>query len=165
MKLGPTTYRRTVEDVLGRDMTREVWTGNCHKVFPVSLQPFDLMAVLPAVFYMFRFEQRRGRGTFAQTFGGDGADRRLATVEKVSRSLAADGHSRGFEDEIGNAIMGDMLLSFCLENGKRALGRSEPVQKGRTCTLHGELDRSAGISNPPPICSGDDCGDAGRADG
>lgn len=128
-----TTFRRVVEDVLGRDMTREVWTGNYAKAFPVSLQPFDLSAVLPAVFYMFRFGKRRGRGNFAQTYGGDTGTirdrRRLATIEKVVESLITDKYFAGFEKEVGKAIMGDMLLSFCLENAKRQLGRKESVQR------------------------------------
>ncbi|MEK7994028.1 MAG: hypothetical protein AAB403_09520, partial [Planctomycetota bacterium] len=128
-----TTYRRLVEDVLGRDMTRDVWTGNYSKALPISLQPFDLSAVLPAVFYMFRFGKRRGRGNFAQTFGGDTGTtpdrRRLATIEKVAESLVGGPGSKGFEEAIGKVIMGDMLLSFCLENAKRELGRKEPVQR------------------------------------
>lgn len=128
-----TTYRRLVEDVLGRDMTRDVWTGNYPKALPISLQPFDLSAVLPAVFYMFRFGKRRGRGNFAQTFGGGSGTtpdrRRRATIEKVAESLVRGDCSKGFEGEIGKAIMGDMLLSFCLENAKRELGRKEPVQR------------------------------------
>jgi hypothetical protein len=128
-----TTYRRVVEDVLGRDMTREVWTGNYPKALPVSLQPFDLSAVLPAVFYMFRFGKRRGRGTFAQIYGGDTGTirdrRRLATIEKVADRLASDQCFGGFDHEIGKAILGDMLLSFCLENANHQLGRKEPVQR------------------------------------
>jgi hypothetical protein len=114
-------------------MTREVWTGNYAKVLPVSLQPFEPSAVLPAVFYMFRFGKRRGRGNFAQTFGGDTGNirdrRRLATIEKVAENLVRDHCFEGFEDEIGKAIMGDMLLSFCLENAKHQLGRKELVQR------------------------------------
>lgn len=127
------TYRRVVEDVLGRDMTREVWTGNYAKVFPVSLQPFDLSAVLPAVFYMFRFAKRRGRGNFVRIFGGDDGTtsrrRQLATISKVAATISESENVQGFNDEIGRAILGDMLLSFCLENAKRELGRNEPVQR------------------------------------
>ena len=65
------TARAIVDDVLGRGMTREIWTGNYDKVLPVSVQDFDLSAVLPAVFYMFRFAQRRGKGRFLETFGGE----------------------------------------------------------------------------------------------
>jgi hypothetical protein len=114
-------------------MTRDVWTGNYAKALPISLQPFDLSAVLPAVFYMFRFGKRRGRGNFAQTFGeGSGTTpdrRRLATIERVAENLVRNSCSKGFEDEIGKAIIGDMLLSFCLENAKRELGRNKPVQR------------------------------------
>lgn len=134
MSPASTTYRRLVEDVLGREMTREVWTGNYAKVLPISLQPFDLSAVLPAVFYMFRYGKRRGRGNFAQAFGGVGntvSDRRQhATIEKVADILEGTEHFDGFSGDIGKAILGDMLLSFCLENAKHALGRSEqPVQR------------------------------------
>ena len=60
--------RRLVEDILSPSMTREIWSGNYDKVLPVSVQEFELSAVLPAVFYMFRFGRRRGRGKFLDTF-------------------------------------------------------------------------------------------------
>ncbi len=127
------TYRKVVEDVLGRDMTREVWTGNYPKALPVSLQPFDLSAVLPAVFYMFRFGKRRGRGNFVNTFGSDSGTtsrrRRQATIERVADALSQVEHVQRFDNDVGKAILGDMLLSFCLENAKRELGRREPVQR------------------------------------
>ena len=127
------SYRRVVEDVLGRQMTREVWTGNYAKALPVSLQPFELSAVLPAVFYMFRFAKRRGSGNFVNIFGGgDGTTsrrRQLATISKVADTLSDVENMKGFDNEIGKAILGDMLLSFCLENAKRELGRNVPVQR------------------------------------
>ena len=64
-----TTARAIVDDVLGRGTTREIWTGNYAKVLPVSVQDSDLSAVLPAVFYMFRFGHRPGQGKFLDTFG------------------------------------------------------------------------------------------------
>jgi len=128
-----TTARAIVDDVLGRGMTREIWTGNYEKVLPVSIQDFDLRAVLPAVFYMFRFGHRRGKGKFLDTFGGDsGATKgrkRAATIERVVSKLAAAIAFEGFEGEAERAILGDMLLCFCLENAKRALGRKEQVQR------------------------------------
>ena len=66
-----TTGRSIVEEVLGRDMTREIWSGNYEKALPVSVQSFDLSAVLPAVFYMFRFGYRRGKGKFIETFSSN----------------------------------------------------------------------------------------------
>ena len=67
----PTTARSIVDEVLGRAMTREIWSGNYEKALPISVQNFDLSAVFPAVFYMFRFGLRRGRGKFLETFGSD----------------------------------------------------------------------------------------------
>lgn len=128
-----TTPRAIVDDVLGRGMTREIWTGNYEKALPVSVQNFDLSAVLPAVFYMFRFGHRRGKGKFLETFGGDAGTprepRRAATIERVAAKLAQTEAFEGFQDETTQAILGDLLLCFCLENTKRALGRHEQIQR------------------------------------
>jgi hypothetical protein len=126
-----TTARAIVEDVLGRNMTREIWTANCEEALPVSVQDFDLSAVLPAVFYMFRYAQRRGKGKFLETFASDAGTarehRRMATIEGVAETLSRNAHFSGFEDETGHAILGDLLLCFCLENAKHAFGRKEQV--------------------------------------
>lgn len=124
------TARAIVDDVLGRAMTREVWTGNYDKVLPLSVQDFDLTAVLPAVFYMFRFGHRRGKGKFLERFGGGGTMRekkQAATIDRVAATLAEAPAFAGFDGETEQAILGDLLLSFCLENANRALGRKEPV--------------------------------------
>jgi hypothetical protein len=127
------TARSIVDDVLGRNMTREIWSGNYEKALPVSVQDFDLSAVLPAVFYMFRFGLRRGKGEFLEIFGGDAGTtkdrRKLATIERVASKLAETGSFEGFQDETARAILGDLLLCFCLENTKRAWGRQEQVQR------------------------------------
>ena len=129
----PTTARSIVDDVFGRAMTREIWTGNYEKALPVSVQDFDLSAVLPAVFYMFRFGHRRGKGNFIKTFGGNAGTpkdrRKAATIERVANKLAETEFFEGFENDAGRAILGDLLLCFCLENTKRALGRKEQVQR------------------------------------
>jgi hypothetical protein len=119
----PLTARSIVDDILGRAKTREVWTGNYDKALPVSVQDFDLSAVLPAVLYMFRFGHRRGRGKFVETFGSD------ADIEHVATKLASLEALEGFGGSTELAILGDMLLCFCLENTKRALGRHEKVQR------------------------------------
>ena len=127
-----TTARSIVDEALGRGMAREIWTANYDKVLPVSIQDFDLFAVLPAVFYMFRFGQRRGKGRFLEVFGGEGTARerrRGATIERVAGILAQQSELRGFEQPVGQAILGDLLLCFCLENVKRSLGRTEQVQR------------------------------------
>src|SRR5262245_45131768 len=129
----PTTARSIVDDVLGRARTREIWTGNYDKALPVSVQDFDLSAVLPAMFYMFRFGHRRGKGNFLEIFSGDGGTarerRRAATIERVANKLADTKFFEGFQSETSRAVLGDLLLCFCLENTKRALGRREQVQR------------------------------------
>lgn len=124
------TARAIVDEVLGRGMTRAIWTANYDKVLPLSVQDFDLTAVLPAVFYMFRFGHRRGKGRFLEAFGGGGTaseKKKTATIDRVACVLAEQDAFSGFGGEVENAILGDLLLSFCLENRGRALGRQEQV--------------------------------------
>jgi hypothetical protein len=132
-KTTPTAARAIVDDVLGRGMTREIWSGNYDKTLPVSVNDFDLGGVLPAVFYMFRFGYRRGKGKFLDRFGGETGTprdrRRAATVERVAEKLSRVDSLEGFDGEVEQAILGDLLLCFCLENRNRALGRQEQVQR------------------------------------
>ncbi len=124
------TARAIVDEVLGRGMTKAIWTGNYDKVLPISVQDFDLKAVLPAVFYMFRFGHRRGKGRFLDTFGGDGTaseKKNVATIDRVASVLSEREPFEGFETDVERAVLGDLLLSFCLENRNRALGRLEQV--------------------------------------
>ena len=113
--------RKLVEDVLGPGMTREIWSGNYDKVLPVSVQPFELSAILPTVFYMFRFGHRRGRGKFIETFGlREGLGKPKKTIGDCrSSSRKAFPLSRVRKVSMENpikAILGDLLLCFCLEN-------------------------------------------------
>ncbi|MGQ4809408.1 hypothetical protein NKDENANG_02825 [Candidatus Entotheonellaceae bacterium PAL068K] len=128
-----TSARAIVDEVFSRGMTREIWTNNYDKALPVSVQGFDLTAVLPAVFYMFRFGQRRGKGKFLETFGsttGTPRERRkTATIERIANTLAERNTFVGFDGEVEKAILGDLFLCFCLENARRALGRKEQVQR------------------------------------
>jgi hypothetical protein len=130
---GSLTPRAIVDDVFGRDTTREIWSANFTKALPISMMDFDLTAVLPAVFYMFRFGCRRGKGKFVEVVGGDSGSSRerkqAATVERVTCKIVGSDMFHGFDGEIEQAILGDLLLSFCLENAKRALGRKEQVQR------------------------------------
>lgn len=125
--------RAIVDDVLGRTRTREIWSASYDKALPISVQDFDLTGVLPAVLYMFRFGHRRGKGRFQDTFGGEsgtpGERRRAATIERVAAKLASSPQFDGFQGEPEQAILGDLLLCFCLENSKRALGRNQQVQR------------------------------------
>ncbi len=131
--MSASTARSIVADVLGPGMTREIWTANYEKALPISIQDFDLPAVLPAVFYMFRFGHRRGKGKFLEVFGdatGTARQRkRSVTIERVASKLAQEQAFDGFQDETTRAILCDLLLCFCLENSRRALGRHEQVQR------------------------------------
>ncbi|MCY3665162.1 MAG: hypothetical protein OXH81_05855 [Gemmatimonadetes bacterium] len=125
--------RKLVEDVLSLGMTREIWSGNYDKVLPVSVQNFELSSILPAVFYMFRFGQRRGKGKFLETFGlregSESQKRRSATVDRVAGRLSSKMELDGFDGEPEKAILGDLLLCFCLENIRHNLGRDQQIQR------------------------------------
>ena len=127
--------RKAVEDVLSPAMTRAIWSSDYRPALPVSVQAFDLSAVLPAVFYMFRFGRRRGQGSFVEAFGrasGTPAQRRRSvTVNAIAEKIADDpgGMLRGFEGKAAQAILGDLLLCYCLDNAHYALGRDRQVQR------------------------------------
>ena len=129
----PNSARDIVRDILPRRMADEIWSARYEKALPISFNAFELSAVLPAVFYMFRFGQRRGRGEFLKTFSPDGGSvperRRAATVERVAEALAASSHFDGFDGDVERAILGDLLLCFCLENSRHDLGRDKQVQR------------------------------------
>ena len=128
----PNSARDIVRNVLPRNMADEIWSSRYDKALLVSY-PFEMSAVLPAVFYMFRFGQRRGRGGFLKTFvpedGTPRERRRKATVDRVARSLASRHDLHGFCGKIEQAVLGDLLLCFCLENIRRELGRDRQIQR------------------------------------
>ena len=129
------TPKEVVKKALGPRMTNEIWSANYRKVLPISVLDFDLSAVLPAVFYMFRFGHRRGRGRFVDTFGpskGTKEQRRNGTTaHTVASTLATPVEDRlvGFDSDVEKAILADLLLCYCLENRGYELGRAKPVQR------------------------------------
>ena len=120
-----------VRNVLPPNFARDLRTGNYEKVLPITIQEFAMSAILPAVFYMFRFGQRRGRGLFLETFAPKGAStpRRSTTIERIATILADNDDLRGFNDDITKAILGDLLLCFGLENIRHQLGRDKQIQR------------------------------------
>jgi hypothetical protein len=131
-KASSRTARAIVEDVLTKGITTRIWSANCPEVFPVTFNSFDLTAVLPAVFYMCRFAVRRGRGQFLSVFGGEGTKKEkktAATIQRVAEILAATPVFAGFNSDTEKSILGDLLLSFCLENKSHALGRDKPLAR------------------------------------
>ena len=129
----PNDARGIVRDVLPRRMADEIWSARYDKVLPITFNAFELSAVLPAVLYMFRFGQRRGRGGFLKTFAPGARSprdrRREATVERVAEVLASRPDLDGFDGDVEAAILGDLLLCFGLENIRHDLGRDKQVQR------------------------------------
>ena len=125
--------RKIVQEVLPRRMADEVWSGRYDKALPISSNEFELSAVLPAVFYMFRFGERRGHGKFLEAFADkDGTlrhRRRTATVNRIAKRLSEEHHMEGFDDQVQQAVLGDLLLCVGLENRGHALGREQQVQR------------------------------------
>ena len=125
--------RKIVEDALSPDLVEEIWTGSYERVLPMTLLDFELSAVLPAVFYMFRYGHRRGAGNFLATYGpaaGTPAQkRRQTTVDRIAAKLAETDELIGFDGEVEQAILGDLLLCFCLDNVRHGLGRDKQVQR------------------------------------
>ena len=116
-----------VSDVLTPKMMAQIWTGNYTPVFPFTPQYFSIGAVLPAVLYMFRWGHRRGRGKFNQTFSD--AISKKATINSIASRLEHNAFFRGFEGNTANAILGDLLLAYILENIRREEGRAPQVQR------------------------------------
>ena len=125
--------RAVVRNVLPRRMADDIWSGQYDKVLPITFNEFELSAVLPAMFYMFRFGQRRGRGKFLKTFAPEGGSirerRRMTTVERVAENLTASPDLKGFDDTVEQAILGDLLLGFSLENIRHDLGQDKQLQR------------------------------------
>jgi hypothetical protein len=116
--------RQVVEEVLGKKDTKELWASGYRPALPVTPQDFTLGSVLPAVLYMMRWGQRRGKGKFFDQYG------KQATVNEVANRLGEKAEIfRGFEGEAQQAILADLLLAYCLENKGHRLGREEQVQR------------------------------------
>lgn len=124
--------RSIVEDVLTKNRTKALWTSIYEPALPITPQDFEIAALMPMMLYLARFGHRRGRGRFVATFGTQtGNGPRVPSVADVAAALAADDETgiEGFDDAIGQAVLGDLLLSRCLENRNHAEGRQEQVQR------------------------------------
>jgi hypothetical protein len=126
------TVKTIVEEVLGFQRTSTLWTANYYPAFPLTPQDFDIGALLPAMLYMARWGHRRGKGKFVSTFGpiDDSKAQPPWIVDVVDGLLARpDSALEGFEGEVGQTVLGDLLLAWCLENKKHAEGHKEQVQR------------------------------------
>jgi hypothetical protein len=136
--------RQVVEDVLGRKDAKELWTTRYVPLLPLLPQDFSMGAVLPVVLYMMRWGHRRGKGAFQERF------QKGASIEQIARQLAEapDSPFEGFDDPAKRAILGDLLLAWCLENRRRDPGRDAPVQRVfPTHYLSSWIDLPADVAN------------------
>lgn len=132
MSAGERTVKAIAEEVLGSQRVRAFWTANHYGVLPIAAQSYDIGAILPAVLYMTRWGHRRGKGRFGATFSLQIDDKlQVPTIGSVASALEAATESRlsGFGGEIGRAVLGDLLQTWCLENRSHATGHDEPVQR------------------------------------
>jgi hypothetical protein len=125
------TARNIVEESLTKQRTDALWTANYLPVLPMTPQDFDIGALLPAILYMARWGHRRGKGKFIETFGQrEGRTYKLPTIADVARKLVQpDSNLMGFNNETGQAILGDLLQAYCLENKSHALGHTEQIKR------------------------------------
>src|SRR6266496_1815318 len=119
--------RAIVEAVFTEAIAEQIWTSNTYTVLPVTPQNFSVGAVLPAVFYMFRWGHRRGKGRFQQTFGLNSAK---PTIFHVAGKLThGNPDFSAFDTEITKNIVGDLLLCYALENKGHKAGQQTEVQR------------------------------------
>ena len=125
------TPREIVEDVLDTPTTKKLWSSVYTPALPFTPQYYLLGSVLPAVLFMFRWGHRRGKGIFIKTFGKTINNKiNLPTIEDVVDKLSQrNDWFEGFEGLTERAILGDMLLTFCLENKNHFMGRTEQTQR------------------------------------
>ena len=119
--------KQIVESVLGPHMTSQIWTANYGRAFPFSLAGFEIGALLPAILYMFRWGHRRGKGDFRDTFAD--SRERTPTISSIAERLSKSQFFDGFDDATAKAVLGDLLLTYVLENKRHAEGRTVQVQR------------------------------------
>lgn len=126
------TVKTIFEEVLGVQRAKVLWTANYYPALPITPQSFDIGALLPAMLYMARWGHRRGKGKFIETFGRELDGKRFApTISDVSSQLISlsDSSIAGFNDPVGQAMLGDLLLTWCLENKNHAEGHEVQIQR------------------------------------
>jgi len=126
------TSQEILEEILTIPTVKKLWTANYPLVLPFTLNEFSMGSVLPVVLYLFRWGHRRGKGNFEEKYCGSpkSISQNTPNIETVvEKLLTSDKFFSGFNSPAGEAILGDMLLSFCLENKKHKIGRTEKIQR------------------------------------
>lgn len=128
--------REIFKNYLSPAFMSKLWTSKYFYALPITPQDFYIGSLLNPILYMFRWGHRRGKGFFREKFGKAQLDERgktiynLPTIENVAEKLSEkEEWFYGFQSDIGKAILGDLLLTFCLENKKHSLGRNEQIQR------------------------------------
>lgn len=124
------TPKKAFISVLGDYGMKKLWTANYQPAIPFTPQNFDIGNLLPAILYMFRWGHRRGKGQFLEKYGDIQNEKKTyANVDGISKILSQKDEFSGFDTAAAKAILGDMLLSSCLENKNHQTGRLEQVQR------------------------------------
>jgi hypothetical protein len=118
--------KNVVESVFSVPIAKRVWTANVDALFPVTPQNFAIGAVLPAVLYMFRWGQRRGKGQFQNVFGSSSSK---PTISDVTAVLSTKVEFESFDSEVKRGILGDLLLCYLLENKSHDEGQNVEIQR------------------------------------
>lgn len=121
----PIGNRAILEDVLSRAMVRDLWTAHYDPVFPMQPNNFSIGTLLPALLFLMRRGQARGRGRFVEIYA---KGERKATADGVAERLSRrpDVVVRG---EAGPAIFGDVILAHCLEAVNHSASRQSPIDR------------------------------------
>ena len=84
------TAKTIAEEVLTPARVRDLWTANYLPALPFTPQNFDIGTLLPAMLYMARWGQRRGKGAFKNAYGVSGNGKAVPpTIENVASGLLA----------------------------------------------------------------------------
>lgn len=126
------TVKTITEEALGFQRAKGLWTSLYTPALPFTPLDYDIGALLPAMLYMARWGHRRGKGNFVTSFGlsfnGKSQPPNIAQVASVLQARVESGLD-GFDGTTGKAVLGDLLLAWCLENKGHAEGQQEQVQR------------------------------------
>ena len=126
------TAKTIAEEVLTPARVRDLWTANYLPALPFTPQNFDIGTLLPAMLYMARWGQRRGKGAFKDAYGISGNGKAVPpTIANVASGLLAKQPEAlvGFDDANARLLLSDLLLTYCLENKGHEEGHDLQVQR------------------------------------
>lgn len=126
------TAKTIAETVFAPARVRELWTANYFPALPFTPQDFEIGTLLPAMLYMARWGQRRGKGAFKEAFGPTiNGNTEPPTIANVADGLLAkqSGAFVDFHEPYAQSMLADLLLTYCLENKGHEEGHHVRVQR------------------------------------